>query len=137
MKYKERDELVASLREFADFIEDRGLDMPIVPEVYVSGTLPYYERKTFNQLDNKQKKAILKRLIRAIKPVKKKYADQTLYISREFGKKITMKISVSRDVACRAVPTGNKIIHAATYIPERVIEEVEWVCTDPLLKESA
>src|SRR3990167_5428651 len=40
-----------------------------------------------------------------------------------------------RAAVCRKVLTGNKITHAAStqYLPERIEEEYEWVCDDPIL----
>jgi len=137
MKYKQRDELVESLRELADFLDEKGLEIPFDISVSVSAYMPYYSRVTpYGELTAKEKKAILKRAVRALKPVVKEYDNTTLRVKRKFGNKINFSLSVSREVACKAVKTGNKIIHAASYIPERVEEEVEWVCTDPLLKET-
>jgi hypothetical protein len=119
-------------------LDEKGLEIPFEISVTATGYLPYYARtKVFEELTAKEKKAMVKRAVRALKPVVKEYNSGSLYVKRKFGKKINFSFSVSRDVVCKAVKTGNKIVHAASYIPERVEEEVEWVCTDPLLKETA
>ena len=137
MRYKERDALVESLRKLADFLEDRGVEMP-VNDITLAATiyLPYYQRQTFEQLSAKEKKSITKQMVRILKPVKKDYQGTQLTISRQFGTKLNLRMSVAREVVCKAVKTGNKIVHAAHYSPEIVEEEVEWVCTDPLLNAS-
>jgi len=139
MKYKDRDNLVAGLRELADFVEDRGIELPIDISVSATAYMPYYSRKnrkSYNAISEKEKKAIVKQLIRVMKPVKKEYHGNYFTITRLFGK-IKFSLSVDRGVVCKKVPTGNKIIHAARYVEEIVEEEVEWVCTDPILKATA
>ena len=137
MRYKDRDALVASLREFADFLDTpAGLELPAVPSVTLSLYLPYYRHKSpYGEIDTKEKKAMVKKLVRLLKPVRKEYSSDSLKILKEFGT-LRLRTEVRRDIVCKAVPTGNKIVHAAHYIPERIEEEVEWVCTDPLLKAS-
>lgn len=138
MKYKSRDNLVSSLRELADFIENRGVELPIEISVTASAYMPYYSRdkkRKYELMPDKEKKALIKQVVRVLKPVDKNYSGSYLTISRKFGI-IPFSISVSRDVVCKKVPTGNKIIHAARYVEGYVEEEVEWVCTDPLLKAS-
>jgi len=83
MRYKERDALVESLRELADFLEDRGVEMP-VNDITLAATiyLPYYQRQTFEQLSAKEKKSITKQMVRILKPVKKDYQGTQLTISR-------------------------------------------------------
>lgn len=135
MKYKDRDELVSSLRELADFVEEKGLDLPVPLSVHVTAQLPYYERKTFEKLAPAVSKRMVKQIVRTLKPVEKKYSGGSLELRRKFGT-IPFHMYVNREVVCKQVKTGNKIVHAAHYIPERVEDEVEWVCTDPLLKAS-
>ena len=136
MKYKERDALVRDLREAADFFEEKGVELPFTVNVTMSAWSPMYERKGYDKLDTRSQKRLLKKAVRAMKPVRKNYSGATLYVKRKFGK-IELSLMSSREVACRPVPTGNKIIHAAQVIPARTEDEIEWVCTDPLLKETA
>jgi len=139
MKYKDRDEFVASLREMADFFEARGHELPIEPPaIYMTGYVRQYDARSFTERAAKDRKRDVKTLIRAFKPVRKKYYDTTFHIVKKFGR-LEMTISVSRGVVCKAVPTGNKIITEAQTqtIPRSVRDEVEWVCTDPVLKETA
>jgi len=137
MKYKERDKLVVSLREAADFIEDHGVELRLDKiQVYMSAYLRTYSRGVFENRDPKDIKRDLKRVVRTLKPVEKAYSDSTLYVRRKFGESIKLEIPISREVACRRVETGNIIKHAASYIPAREEKEVEWVCTDPLLRAS-
>jgi hypothetical protein len=136
VKYKERDALVASLREAADFFESKGLELPFDVGVSMSAWTPTYSRKTYGKVDARVSKHLLKKAVRAMKPVQKKYTAGSLHVIRKFGT-LEFTLFASRDIACRAVPTGNKIIHAASHTPEWTEDEIEWVCTDPLLKETA
>lgn len=45
---------------------------------------------------------------------------------------LTLRISAERSQVCRKIVTGTKVVPAYT-IPERVEEDVEWVCDEPLL----
>jgi hypothetical protein len=136
MKYKQRDALVHDLREFIDFLEEKGHELPITIDVTLSGRVRHYDPKTYSERDPRERKRELKQTVRLLKPVKKEYSGSSLNVTRKFGK-LSFTVYVSREIACKMVKTGNKIIHAGTWIPERTEEEVEWVCTDPLLKETA
>lgn len=77
----------------------------------------------------------LRRLVRGLGGRKKEkhYGTGGFTCTRHFGEHVRVCISAARETVCRRVPTGNKIIHAAQYIPETVEEEVEWVCEEKLL----
>lgn len=136
---------VAGLRALADAIESRP-NMP-VPEygytVDINVTASEYkwipatetsESKSESKYDNDETIRRLKAGTRAIPGKKdKKFLDYAFVVEKEFSPNVKYKLTASRKAVCKAVPTGNKIIHAAyqpPYVPERVEEEIEWVCED-------
>ena len=136
MKYSQRDNLVASLREAADFIEAHGIDLPFdISSVSMGAHIATYDRKTYEKRDPKEMKRDLKQAVRILKPVKKEYYGSTLYIKKQFGV-ISLSLTASRDVACKQVKTGKIILKEAVMIPASMEEEIEWVCTDPILRAS-
>jgi hypothetical protein len=136
VKFKERDELVAGLRELADFLDGPGIAMP-EPSITISVWVSDYEAGSYRKLTDIERRRNLKSLVRLLKPVEKKHEGGTLRVVRAFGPRLKLTVTVSREIACKRVPTGNTIKHAAYVSPAYQEEEFEWVCTDPLLKESA
>lgn len=59
----------------------------------------------------------------------KDYSDDWFMLRKTFGP-LTLDINTSRERVCRKVVTGTRTIPAQ---PERVVEEIEWVCEDALL----
>jgi len=112
MKYKERDALVASLREFIEFLEEKGHELPLRLDITLNGRVSHYHPKTLTERDPRERKRELKKAVRLLKPVRKEYSGSSLSVIRKFG-------------------------NLSFTVPGRTEEEVEWVCTDPLLKETA
>lgn len=129
MTYKQRDDLVASLRELADFVERKGLELP---ELDVSATAwpSDYDPTTWQTVEGRGRK-IMRRVAKALAPCFKDYNGDYFSLARKFGV-ISLKITTSRNKVCERKVVGFK------EIPERVLpamteEVVEWVCTDPIL----
>lgn len=112
----ERRDFVQGLRELADFI-DAHPDIPC----------PYGEAHNAFVRDKTQ----LGMIARAVGGRwDKNCTSQFFYIRREFAGGHSYEVNVSRDQVCRKVVTGTRIEPAQ---PEREVEVVEWVCTEPLL----
>ena len=131
MRYKERDELVAGLRELADFVEKHGQEIP--SEINVNSNYNFLYDSTDGRTGREKARIIAKVLSRGGK-VEKKFQGSYLELVRRFGP-IKVEFNVAREQVCvkRVVET---IVH-----PERVVkgyteEVVEWDCIDPLLKAS-
>jgi hypothetical protein len=136
MKYSQRDNLVASLREAADFIEAHGIELPFNITVSLGAHIATFDRKTYESRDPKEMRRELKQAVRILKPVKKEYYGSTLYVKKRFGTAIELSLTASRSVACKQVKTGKTTLVPAVLLPARMEEEIEWVCTDPILRAS-
>lgn len=131
MKYKDRDELVASLREFADFIENKGLDLPILmPHMKLTSWLyDDYEDSSYDNPTTAKEKA--RRAVLALGKAEKNWSEGWLDIRKDFGC-IELEFTISRESVCERKVVGFKDI------PERVIEAqrqeiIEWECVDSIL----
>lgn len=142
---KHRANYVAGLRALADAIESRP-NMP-VPEygytVDINVTSMEYKWIQATEISESKYETIynndetirrLKAGTRAIPGKKeKKFLDHAFVVEKEFSSNVKYKLTASRKAVCKAVPTGNKIIHAGyqpPFVAERVEEEIEWVCED-------
>jgi hypothetical protein len=120
VKYKDRDNLVSSLRELADFIEDRGIDLPM--DYFVGFKLTTY-------LYNKEKAT---RAAKALGKASKVWSEHYLDLQRKFGEAITLEFTINRNNACTVKEVGEKVIPEQV-IPERVEKIYEYDC-DPILQ---
>lgn len=131
MKYKDRDDLVAGLREFADFIEEKGLELPIrEARMHLSPWL-FDDYVWKNRKRSRTAKEKLRRAVLAIGKAEKNFEGGSFKLIRSFGP-ITLQFQLSRQEVCE------KRVIARKQIPEQVIEAyeeevVEWICTDPIL----
>jgi hypothetical protein len=136
LKYKERDGLVAGLRELANFIEDRGLDLPIKLHSWNEFTLNTW----FYESDEVDPKVQLQRAARVLGRADKNFQYSTFELTKKFGDYIKLKFSCDREKVCRKVVTGTKQVQKRVYvdIPNEFVnvEEVEWICDEPLLKSN-
>lgn len=130
MKYKHRDELVEGLRSLADFIEERGLELPIdSPSVELSEWLydDYYGRKKRTARDK------IRHVAKIIGRAEKSF-DYRFDLTRKFGPFVSLEFSVSRETVCERRVIGKKTVPAQVHSsPERVEDVVEWICVDPIL----
>jgi hypothetical protein len=139
-----RADFVQGLRDLADLYEEKkALPLPAYPiQVTLNGTVKENKEGVYEwnqEVDAEATKKNMKRIIRAMGRGKKEkqYTDWSFSCVKKFGDLIVLKAETKRDAVCRKVFTGNKIKHAAstqTYTtPERIEDEYEWVCDDPLL----
>jgi hypothetical protein len=130
MRYKDRDKLVASLREAADFIEEKGIELPIGTYDINLGITTYL----FG--DNFENRLKLRQIAKVLGRSKKNYVGDYFDISRKFGS-FYLKFSAKREAVCEAKVVGKKVIPAREAVPEQIVDEIVWVCTDAVLKETA
>jgi hypothetical protein len=127
MKYKEAVKLAEDLREFADFVEKRGVELP--GDIYISGI---YNHLYDDDDSTAQEKA--KRVAKILSKgalVEKRHDNYSLDLIRKFGQ-LKLIYSISREKFCKKVVVETKVI-PARMIEERTEEVVEWVCDDPVL----
>jgi len=127
MKYSERDEMVADLRAFADFIEENGHKLP--GNIYLGSS--YNSLWDDDRSTAKEKAKQVAKILAKGGLVEKKHDNYSLDLIRKFGQ-IKLCFSINREKFCRKVVKGTKEIPAVTY-EVRTEEIVEWVCDDPVL----
>jgi hypothetical protein len=129
MTFKEAEELAADLREFADFIEKRGVELP--GGIYIGGIY----QSLYDDDDRGTAKEQAKRVARVLAKgalVEKRHNNYSLDLVRTFGTNIKLIYSINREKFCKKVVTGTKVVPA--YVREEHTEETfEWVCDDPVL----
>lgn len=130
MKYKERDELVAGLRELADFVEKHGVEIPATLRVSSSYNFLYDDMHG----TAKEKARTIARVLARGGKATKDFQGSYLELSRKFGP-IKVEFNVNREVVCekRVVEV---IQHPESVRSAWTEEVVEWDCIDPLLKAS-
>jgi len=130
-----RDKFVADLREFADFIEDNGEELPITEFDCDLKLTSWIEDEYEEDSDGfpgeviegsaKQK---LKDVVKVLGSVKKDWSDNYLDVRKEFGS-ITLEFTIGRSKVCKRV-VKEVIEHPARLVPARREEIVEWECDD-------
>ena len=140
-----RGEFVAGLRALADLYEQQeklplppyGLTLDLDAKVWRKSTKPG-ANEWEQELDPEASKRSLKRIVRSMGRGRKdkKYTDYNFQCIKKLSDNVSLRVVVDREVACRPVKTGRMIVHPAhTYtIEERIVEEIEYVCDDALLK---
>jgi hypothetical protein len=131
MKYKERDELVASLRELADFIETDGIALPRIL-IYARGYANVYNHDADWTVNSDKTKARMRKIAIAMAPVKKDYVGESFNLKRRFGT-IRVEVSASRGAVCVAKVIGKKEVPKYRKYGTELVDDVEWYCGDPLL----
>lgn len=132
MKYKERDELVSGLRDLADFIEEKGLDLPIkLPRLNLVNYIEDSWDKSYNAVPGSAREKMRRAAI-ACGKAEKKWDRYSLELIKEFGEHVKLTFRTNREQVCEKKVVGFKDI------PEQVIEArreeiVEWECRDSLL----
>lgn len=113
-----RREFVTGLREMADFIEAHAhipLPWPGSQNAFVSD------------------KAELAAIAKACGGRWAKNATESFfYIKKPFSGGHSYEVNISRESVCRRVVVGTRIEPAQ---PEQEVEDVRWVCDEPLLSE--
>lgn len=113
-----REDTIKGLREMADFLEAH----PAVP-------VPWFFEHAFVET-----KAEIVRIAREGGGWDKAHAGGYFSLRKEFSGGVVFSVSVAREQVCERVVVGHHIVPAVN-LPERVEEDVEWVCDKALLDE--
>lgn len=139
MKYVEQKELVASLRELADFFEQpNSITLP-VPTFWIQTHVYEYARREdgsrdYSKVDEFETRMKMRNIAKVLSPCEKDYSTREFALRRKFGN-LRVEFNTIRAAVCEKKVISTKTIPAETrVIPERIEEEIEWVCTDSLLK---
>ncbi len=131
MRYREVEETVKELREFADFLEKHGVELPdglwISTTEYMTLTATDYEdgESKINEAGTKEN---IRKFIDAVGECEKDYSDDRIVITKRYSTgNVMLKGEVDRNIMCKRVVVGQKVIPATE---ERIIDEVEWVCAE-------
>jgi hypothetical protein len=139
MKYKERDALVAGLREFADWIETnpRAIELPSL-RVWCNEYVYKYSKRpdgstNWSEVDEFETRLAMRNITKILGSCKKDYVGGLFSVAKNFGP-VKLSFHTSRSSICRKV-VKETIEHPAEtrVIPARTEEVVEWVCDDPIL----
>src|SRR5690349_15041942 len=135
MKFKEQKELVSDLRELADFFErPEAIVLPKIDlRFYHSLNMWSWDKVTKKyEPDYKKSLARIKAIARTIGKCEKNWTSDNFEVIKQIGKNVKLEWIVNREVVCKKVFTGNKIIHPAHIYttPERVEEEYTWECEE-------
>lgn len=126
------EELIQGLRDLADFLE-KNPDLPIGE--YTSVVLDEFVYDDYDDGKRIEGSGLetMRQLARKLKPVEKDYFGSTFVLKKNFGDRVSLEFNASREVVCKRVVVGKKLVPART-IKEHEEEIVEWVCDEPLLK---
>lgn len=142
-----RQDFVAGLRAMADLFEKDGPTRLPLPTYGVTVSLSAEVKKPAapgqrdwdRETDPEASLARLRKIVRGMgrgKKEKQFYSDSFSCV-KDLGGHVTLRVDAGRQIVCKPVKTGRTVVHAA-YVesyPERVEEEVEWVCDETLLGE--
>lgn len=112
-----------------DYISNIDLHFTLSESDYVNvGTdeKPKWE----NVLNEANTKKAVKNFVKMLGSCDKNYIGNTLYIKKHFTDRIEITGSVSREITCKKVPTGEIIEHPEQVIPARTEEKFVWDCSD-------
>jgi hypothetical protein len=138
------EEYCSNLRLLADWMEQHvnddnspidwlpGIDLhfSLTENDYVN-TGTEEEPKNEYVLNEANTKKSVKSFVKMLGSCEKEYIGSTLYITKEFGSyKIKVTGSVTREITCKKVLTGEVIEHPETIVPARTEEKFVWDCSD-------
>lgn len=115
--------IVETLRIAAEWFEMQGF-----APTYISSIRNYGDKPEVCLVLNSR--AEFRALALALGKAQKEFAGDYFTLSGDVGA-FTITAIGARDAVCRRVVVGTKVIPAQ---PEQVVDEVEWVCDDPLLR---
>jgi hypothetical protein len=139
-----RDQLVSGLRELADLYEKNStLPLPygvsVQLDVTVRKSAGTPDKPWETVVDEEATKRAVKRAIRGMGRGRKDkvYSDYSFIVNKQLTPMVLLQMQTTRGAVCHKVPTGRTIVHPAQHYTtdERVEEEYEWVCDDPVFAE--
>jgi hypothetical protein len=134
LKYKEREELVAGLRELADFIENNGIGLPNTYRMTYTAYVNQYGKN--GEVDEQATKKELQRIARILGDCDKQYGSYDFTLTKSFGRMVQMKFSGNREAVCELKIVGYKEVDKHEYIKIGTEQQpvYETICK-PLLED--
>ena len=137
---------VKGLRAYADWLEKKAAVLPMdyIPsiETYISLTDSEWKlvdeetQKYDTVIDEVGTKKNIKAMVKAMGSCKKEYIGSSLYITKEFSKRVRVKATVNREITCKKVLTGEIVHHDELVVAAYDEEKFVWDCSDvPALLE--
>ena len=122
MTYEDIERMATALRALADFIEDRGEQLPdfYIPNIWIDGKV--WERDENGEYNPDHEKTLenMRRIAREMKPCEKEFSGEDFQLRKDFGP-FALTVYANRDIVCEKKQVGTVTIPAR---PERVIEAV-------------
>lgn len=131
MKYKDRDELVTGLRDLADFIERKGLELPIDHPSMTLNEWLFDDNNWNHKRHSRTAREKIGVVARKLGKAEKDWGSGSLDLRRRFGP-VSIEFTIGREKVCERRVVGSKTVPERV-VPAHVQEEVEWICTDPIL----
>jgi hypothetical protein len=133
MKYKDRDELVADLRELADFLEWKGHKLPMELWYPKSFGARFYESDDVKPIEN------MKRVAKVLGKAEKHFNLDFELVRTMSNGHVQLRFETQRENVCKKVVVGTEQVPKRRYvdIPGEFDEKeiVEWQCDEPLLAQ--
>jgi len=136
LKYKECEELVAGLRELADFLENKGVGLPITYRMTYNAYVNKYREDEVGEVDEKATKEELRRIAKILGDCEKRYGSYDFTLTKKFGKYVQMLFNGSREAVCEMKIVGYKEVEEREYVVVgRKQEPVYETICKPLLED--
>lgn len=144
-----RKEFVAGLRAMADLFEKDGPTRLPIPQYGLTVSLSAEVKEPLKPGESEwsakrevDREASLRQLRKLVSGLgrgrkEKNFFGESFSCVKDLGGGVRLRVEAGRTVVCKPVKTGRTVVHAAYTLPERVEEEVEWVCDEPLLNGKA
>lgn len=151
MELKEVDKLIEDVGEFHHWLiknRDKVTDLPrlgyfgLTCTTYINEYVKDADGEiiSYDQQDEAAVRNTMRNIAKALGRCEKKYASDSFKLVKKFGDNITLTFSTNRKSVCRKIVVGTKKVQKREFVdvPNEFeeVEEVEWVCDDPLLASS-
>jgi hypothetical protein len=129
MKFADAQNMAKDLREFADFIEAHGHELP--GDIWIGQSYNTLYDDYEGGRTAKQKAKVVAKVLAKGALVEKQHDNYSLDLIRRFGK-IKLVFSINREKFCTKKVVGTKEVEEYV-VAAHTQEIVEWVCDDPVL----
>jgi len=116
-KLQKRQELIEALRDVATFLE-KNPDIPT--PIFTTMNAYVKDREQVSQ-------------IARVGKWEKDVTDRWFYLRRRFNDDLVFEVNVEREMICKKVVKGTRVVPARPAEPEKVVEDFEWVCDESIL----
>ena len=132
MTFKERDELVADLRELANFLEQHGQKLPMELWYAKSFGARFYDS------DDVPPMVKMKRVAKVIGSAEKKHGDYDFELIKKMKHgHVQLRFETARKNVCKPRVVGTEKVQKRIFVdvPGEFEEKeiIEWDCSEPLL----